>query len=182
MSVDEDKLIIKSYKNFLPKVKSWIDNLLDRYSSQAKRLVDLNFPRLSQYYSVDVLEKARVVYIDCPPRIPLSSMGLTQFQDFEKMKVDGITYCDMFFIRTPLRGVEYLHFHELVHVCQWRCLGSDRFLLLYGLELLKNKYSNSLLEIIPYQLQSKFQSSTKPFDVEFVVKTELENKVSQLFE
>ena len=42
--------------------------------------------------------------------------------------------------------------------------------------------SNSLLEITDYQLQSQFQHSTKPFDVEAIVKKELEHKVSQLFE
>jgi len=182
MNTDNDKLIIKSYEGFLPRVKSWIDNLLYQYSSQAKRVIDLNFPRLPQYFSKEILETAKVVYIDRPPQIPLSSMGLTQFQDFEKMRIDGVTYYDTFFVRLPLSGVEYLHFHELVHVAQWRYLGTDRFLLLYGLELLKNKYNNSLLEAMAYQLQSRFQNSTNPFDVESVVKPELENKVSQLFE
>lgn len=177
-----DKLIIKSYESFLPKVKSWIDNLLYCYSSQAKRVVDLSFPRLPQYFSKDILEMAKVVYIDLPPQIPLSSMGLTQFQDFEKMKIDGVTYYDTFFVRLPLSSIEYLHFHELVHVVQWRYLGSDRFLLLYGLELMKNKYSNSLLEMMAYQLQTRFQNTTNPFNVELVVKSGLEQEVSRLFD
>ena len=78
---------MKSYESFLPKVKSWIDKLLYQYSSQAKRIVDLNFSRLPQYFSKEILETAKVVYVDSPPQIPLSSMGLTQFQDFERMGV-----------------------------------------------------------------------------------------------
>lgn len=181
METYNDKLIIKSYESFLPKVKSWIDNLLHQYSSQAKCMVELNFLRLPQYFSKEILEIAKVVYIDCPPRIPLSSMGLTQFQDFESMKVDGITYYDTFFVRLPLQSVEHLHFHELVHVAQWRYLGSDRFLLFYGLELLKRKYNNSLLEVMAYKLQSKFQYSINPFNVEVAVKPELEREVARLF-
>ncbi len=183
MGTDNDKLIIKSYEGYLPKVKSWIDNLLSQYSSETKRVVDLNFPRFSQYFSKEILETAKVVYVDWPPQIPLSSMGLTQFKDFEKMRIDGVTYYDTFFMKLPLNSVEDLHFHELVHVAQWRYLGSDRFLLLYGLELLKNKYSNSLFEIMAYQLQSRFKCSKNPFNVESVVKSELEeSNILQLFE
>lgn len=131
MNNDNDKLIIKSFESFLPKVKSWIDNLLYQYSSQAKRIVDLNFPRLPQYFSNDILEIAKVVYIDYPPQTPLSSMGLTQFQDFEKMRIDGVTYYDTFFVKSILSSIEYLHFHELVHVVQWRYLGQDRFITLW---------------------------------------------------
>lgn len=173
---------MKSYENFLPKVKSWIDNLLRLHSSQAKRVIDLNFPRLPQYFSQKILEAAKVVYIDSPPQIPLSSMGLTQFNDFEKMRVDGITYYDTFFVRPSLNGVEHLHFHELIHVIQWKYLGPDRFLLFYGLELLKNNYANSQLEIMAYQLQSRFQASMNFFDVESIVNSELEKKVLQLFD
>jgi hypothetical protein len=176
-----DRLIIKSYESFLPKVKSWIDNLLCQYSSQAKRIADLNFPRLSQYFSKETLEMAKVVYVDQPPQMPLSSMGLTQFQDFERMKIDGVTYYDTFFVRASLNNAEWLHFHELVHVVQWKCLGSDKFLLLYGLELLKNKYSDSSFEVMAYQLQSKFQHDNNSFDVELVIKSEIERKISQLF-
>ncbi len=182
MITSSDKLIIKSYEGFLPKVKSWIDNLLCEYSSEAKRVIDLKLPRLSQYFSKEILETAKVVYIDWPPRIPLSLMGLTQFHDFEKMRVDGITYYDTFFVRSPLSSVEYLHFHELVHVVQWRYLGPDKFLLFYGLELLKNKYTNSLFEIMAYQLQSRFQRNKNIFDVELLVNSELNKKVLQLFE
>lgn len=181
MNTVNDKLIMKSLESFLPRVKNWIDDLLHRHSLRERRLIDLSFLRLSQYFSKEILESAKVVYVDRPPQIPLSSMGLTQFKDFENMRVDGVTYYDTFFIRSSLQGIEALHFHELVHVVQWRYLGHDRFLLFYGLELLKNKYANNLLEIMAYQLQSKFQHNMNLFDVESVVNSELEKKVLQLF-
>ena len=182
MYTNDDKLLIKSYESFLPKVKSWIDNLLYQCSPQAKRVIDLNFPRIPQYFSKNILETSKVVYIDLPPQIPLSSMGLTKFLDFEKMKIDGVTYYDTFFVRSHLASIEYLHFHELVHVMQWRCLGPDRFLLLYGLELLKNNYSNSLLEMMAYQLQTRFQNTTDHFNVELIVNSGLEQEASRLFD
>lgn len=181
MDINKDKLLIEAYGIFLPKVKGWIDDLLKQYSSQTKSIIDLNFPRLSQYFSKEILQMAKVIYMDLLPRIPLSSMGLIQFQDYEKLEVNGITYYDTFFVRPAFKSVDYLHFHELVHVAQWKYLGSDKFLLLYGLELLKNNYSNNPLELMAYKLQSKFQNSDSPFDVEAIVKLDLESRVSQLF-
>jgi hypothetical protein len=70
------------------------------------------------------------------PRPPLSSWGLTRFADFEHGNFSGITFLDTFFIKQDQSENETLHFHELIHVIQWRVLGPERFLYLYadGLE------------------------------------------------
>jgi hypothetical protein len=181
MNAANDKLIMSLYQSYLPKVKDWIESLLLEHYAQALPIITLNFSRLPYYFSKEVLSASKVVYVDQPPQIPLSSMGLTQFQDFERMRSNGITYYDTFFVRSSLKLDESLHFHELVHVVQWKCMGPDRFLLLYGLELLKNTYNNSLFENMAYNLQSKFQKSKDCFDVESVVQSDLQDML-QLFE
>jgi len=177
--VNNDTVLIKHYESFLPKVKQWIDATLIQYAPNIKRITDLNFPRLPKYFSTEILNMAKIVYVANPPRLPLSSMGLKEFQAFENMQVDGITYYDTFFVRALLRDVEHLHFHELVHVVQWKYLGADGFLLQYGLELLKNQYDNNFFEAMAYRLQSRFQNNNKPFDVEATVKLEIEKILNQ---
>jgi hypothetical protein len=50
-------------------------------------------------------------------------MGLVRFADFGCMEMAGITYLDTFFVRADQAWDESLHFHELVHVVQWRLVG-----------------------------------------------------------
>jgi hypothetical protein len=62
--------------------------------------------------------------------------------------------------------MESLHFHELVHVVQWRILGPERFLWAYADGLERFGYRNSPLEVVAYDLQERFDAGVKPFDVE----------------
>src|SRR5450759_2841245 len=77
-----------------------------------------------------------VVLLDRLPMPPLSSRGLTRFAEFERGDLYGITYLDTFFLKRSQSKNEAMHFHELIHVIQWRLLGPERFLYSYanGLE------------------------------------------------
>jgi hypothetical protein len=59
-------------------------------------------------------------------------MGLERFSDFERMDAEGITYLDTYFVLAERAADESLHFHELVHVVQWRILGPEKFLRVRG--------------------------------------------------
>ena len=96
---------------------------------------------------------------------PLSTMGLSRFSDFERMDAGGITYLDTYFVRAERAHDESLHFHELVHVIQWRLLGPERFLRLYADGLERLGYRNSPLEEMAYSLQHKFEHEAQPFSV-----------------
>ena len=100
-------------------------------------IADLHFPRLPSYYSPEILSLAKVIVIDRVPVPPLSAMGLAEFAEFEQTSFDGITYKDTYFIRKDHAGDEFIHFHELVHVIQWRELGVEAFLLAYANGLLE---------------------------------------------
>jgi hypothetical protein len=100
-------------------------------------------------------------------------MGLEQFSAFERMETAGITYLNTYFLRAELSGDESLHFHELVHVIQWRILGPERFLALYADGLERFGYRNSPLEVMAYDLQGGFDYGRDPFDVELEVERRL---------
>jgi hypothetical protein len=101
-------------------------------------------------------------------------MGLARFADFERGSFDGITYLDTFFLKPTQSNNEKMHFHELVHVIQWRLLGPDRFLFLYanGLECFGHRQSP--LEAMAYDAEAAFASSAAIFNVQKMVAEKLE--------
>jgi hypothetical protein len=82
------------------------------------------------------------------------------------MDMAGITYLDTYFVRADHIHDESLHFHELVHVIQWRLLGPEEFLERYADGLERFGYRNSPLEVMAYDLQGRFERDQQPFSVE----------------
>ncbi len=117
---------------------------------------DLNFPRLSNYFELSTLQAAKVVRLPRVPVPPLQQWGLDKFSAFEQGDFDGITYLDTFFIKGTKSLDEAVHFHELVHIVQWRQLGAEAFLFRYANELEKYGYADSPLEKMAYSMQDRF--------------------------
>lgn len=102
------------------------------------------------------------------PIPPLSSWGLPRFADFERGNFDGVTYLNTLFImRDKLRN-EAIHFHELIHVVQWRILGPEQFLRSYADGLERIGYKNSPLEVMAYDAEAAFVANDI-FDAEKMV-------------
>ena len=142
----------------LPAVERWIDGLLERHRDAARPVASLPFERLARCYEPETLRRAFVVLVDRVPTPPLTSLGLPGFAAFEHMDANGITYRDMFFVERALAHDEALHFHELVHVVQWRVLGARDFLLAYAAGLATpDGYAGNPLEVIAYGLQEQFE-------------------------
>src|SRR5258708_22746575 len=112
--------------------------MLSNHATGARSVASLGFKRLANFLPDGVVAAAKVVYVQVVPKPPLSAIGLNQFPEFESMSADGITFLDTFFAREDMQGNERLHFHELVHVIQWKVLGPKRFVAAYadGLERL----------------------------------------------
>lgn len=166
----------------LPPIRRWIDDVLARSRPFTKRVDSLAFPRLSSFYSLETLRSAYVVEVDRVPVPPLTSMGLHEFADFERTEMDGITYQDVYFLRYDRSRDEALHFHELVHVVQWRLLGPERFVLAYAMgHALYGGYSNNPLENMAYEFQAQFESDGPPFNVEPAVNRALQPLLPALF-
>ena len=142
----------------LPAIERWIDELLARHRPAARSVASLPFERLARCYPLDTLDQAYVVLVDRVPTPPLTSMGLPAFAAFEHMDANGITFRDTFFVERSLADDESLHFHELVHIVQWRLLGPRNFLLAYAAGLATpDGYASNPLEVIAYGLQEQFE-------------------------
>jgi hypothetical protein len=130
--------------------------------------------RLPLYFDPSLLETAKFIAIDRLPMPPLSAMGLSRFAVFEQGDFNGITYLDRYFIKQAVETQEAVHFHELIHVIQWRLLGSERFLRAYANGLEEFGYENSPLEKMAYDAEASFKRSFAIFDAEKFVSERLD--------
>ena len=81
---------------------------------------------------------------------------------------------DTIFLKPTHSNNENTHFHELVHVIQWRLLGPDRFLFSYANGLECFGYRQSPLEAMAYDAEMAFRWSSKAiFNVEKMVAAKL---------
>ena len=131
------------------------------------------FPRLPLYFAADTLASAKVVLVDQLPIPPLNAWGLTRFAEFEGRNFDGIAYLDTFFLKQFQSRNEAIHFHELIHVVQWRILGPENFLRSYADNLERFGYRQSPLEEMAYDAELAFTASKDAFDAEGMVAEKL---------
>ena len=131
------------------------------------------FWRLPLYFTEETLTSTKVVLVDPLPMPPLSFMGLAQFAYFERGNFEGVTYIDTIFLKPAQAKNENMHFHELVHVIQWRLLGPDRFLFSYANGLERFADRQNPLETMAYDAEAAFASSTAIFNVEMMVAEKL---------
>jgi len=155
---------IRRLRTALPRVREWIEQLLQCHSSHARAVSTCGLPGLAKCFPRDLLESAKVVSVDRVLFPPVSRFGLQEFAPLEQARFEGITFIDTVFV---LRGreSESLYFHELVHVVQWARLGIDNFLFAYGAGLATFGYENSPLEQMAYALQRAFDSGNLPPNV-----------------
>ena len=157
------------FQKLYPVLFGWIAETLTASTARARTVASKNFPRLPLYFDGQFLASAKVVVADTLPMPPLSKIGLPQFADFERADFDAITYLDTFFIRRTQANDEGLHFHELIHVVQWKVLGPERFLADYAAGLEARGYRDSPLEAMAYEAERRFRNC-EAFDAEaFVV-------------
>ena len=149
-----------------PKVQAWIQETLAAYEKDALPIASMHFVRLPLYFAYDLLGIAKFIPIDRVPMPPLSAMGLSRFAALEQGDFHGVTYLDRYFIKRTVVTEEALHFHELIHVIQWRLLGAEGFRWAYANGLEEFGYENSPLEKIAYDAEASFKRSFAIFDAE----------------
>ena len=99
----------------------------------------------------------------------------------EQGEAGGITFKDTYFVRHRLAADEGLHFHELIHVVQWRYLGPERFLAAYAAgHLGAGGYRDNPLEAIAHALQARFEAGGAPFDASLATTRHLDDILPQL--
>ena len=149
----------EEFQQYYPRLLGWIDTTLRAHSANARTVTSRGFPRLPLYFTADTLASAKVVLADQLPLPPLSSWGLTCFADFERGTFDGVTYMNFIFIKRNEQRNEAIHFHELIHVVQWRILGPEQFIRLYAEGLERFGYRDSPLEVMAYDAEVEFTAN-----------------------
>jgi hypothetical protein len=146
----------EEFQKYYPRLLGWIDTTLRAHAENARTVASRGFPRLPLYFSANTLMSTKVVSVDQLPIPPLSSWGLTRFADFERGNFNGVTYLNTFFIKRDDLRNEAIHFHELIHVIQWRILGPEQFLSSYADGLERFGYRDSPLEKMAYDAEAAF--------------------------
>jgi hypothetical protein len=136
----------EEFQKFYPVLLGWIDvTLKGSRRKHSNRRLARGFHACRYISALTHWHRQKVVLVDKLPIPPLSSWGLTRFADFERGNFDGIT----------LRN-EAIHFHELIHVVQWRILGPEQFLRSYADGLERFGYGDSPLEVMAYDAEAAF--------------------------
>jgi hypothetical protein len=156
----------QEFRAAYPLIVGWIEKTLAEHATAARPVASFGFSRLPDYYEAQLLASSKAVVVSRVPMPPLSAMGLDRFRDFEQMDAGGITYLNTYFVRADQSHSESLHFHELVHVLQWRLFGPEKFLAFYADGLKRFGYRKSPLEVMAYNLQDRFEREAQPFSVE----------------
>jgi hypothetical protein len=146
----------KEFQSIYPHVLAWMRQTLADYADEAQTVASRGFTRLPLYFSGELLASTKFVALERLPMPPLSSLGISRFAQFERGDFDGITYLDTFFLKRRRVADERLHFHELIHVIQWRLLGPASFLAAYADGLQRS--GRLLLNVTtPVQVRQRFQ-------------------------
>lgn len=146
-------------------IEEWIHQINASHEA-SKESCSIFQNQFSGYYSPNFLKSAHFVVVEKIPKpdFPeLREAGLGQFID---TNFDGITYDDTYYIQRPAAQDLRLHFHELVHVLQWRYLTPSGFIKRYITEIQKHGYHKAPLEKMAYSLEMHYQGQGKRFDIE----------------
>jgi hypothetical protein len=141
----------------------WISYTLARHRSALRPVAELEFPRLRQFFSSELLTSTRYEAVD---RIPMAP-PLRLWSRLEgAQSAAGLTLRDAYFVRRDELQREDLHAHELVHVVQWRLMGESAFLRTWLSDEQDRGYDANRLERIAYRVQDEFLKTARPFDAE----------------
>jgi len=156
----------------LNQIEQWIDQTNDDHKKQ-RHCCDRFTNEFEGYYSESFLKHAYFVALDKIPKIDFPELRQLGFGDFIDMGANGITYKDTYYI-TP-NGINNLrlHFHELVHVVQWKKLGAENFINRYMAEIQNYGYDDAPLEKMAYSLDARFSNGDGIIDVPNFVSEQL---------
>lgn len=125
------------------------------------------------YYSPTFLASAHFVIVESIPRPDLPELREAGLGGFIDMDLGGITYDDTYYVQRRAVNELRLHFHELVHVLQWRQLKPLGFIKRYIEEIQTYGYDEAPLETMAYRLDEYYQAKGESLDVEDYVRKNL---------
>ncbi|NRD72791.1 hypothetical protein HQQ94_05915 [Shewanella sp. VB17] len=148
----------------LHKIEEWIDTTNKLFSGERKSCTKFS-EEFVGFYSSEFLSESFFVVVDSIPKPDFPELREAGLGDFLDMEVQGITYKNTYYIVPEVAGNLRLHFHELVHVAQWKHLGAIAFLQKYISEIKSEGYAGAPLEKIAYTFDEHFANSKVKVDV-----------------
>jgi hypothetical protein len=150
----------------------WIAQTLAEYEPYMQPVADTAFKRLKAFYPPDVLQRINRVLVDRCPVPPLAVTGIDQLAEIESWDIKGVPWLNTIFIRSDLADWEPVHFHELLHIIQWDCLGTKGYLTVWAVGTTTQGYRDNPLEEMAFRHQARFESEKQAYDVVGQVKAE----------
>lgn len=150
----------------------WIQDVNSSHR-EVRRSCSVFAENFNGFYSPDFLKTAFFVVTDEIPKPDFPILREAGLGDFIDMDVGGITYNDTYYVKKEAVNDLPLHFHELVHVLQWRELAPQGFIERYVQELQDFGYDNAPLEKMAYALERHYQSKKRHLSVEQFVRENL---------
>jgi hypothetical protein len=163
----------EQFRRLLSGVKNWMVGMLADHEAQMQPVAAAQFDNLERYYPTALLQHVQRVVVDRCPLPPLASSGIPQLADIENWELKGIPWENTIFIRRDLADWDAVHFHELLHIVQWQCLGTDRYLTAWAIGTITRGYRNNPLEEMAFRHQLRFEKEELPYDVVQEVTTEI---------
>lgn len=154
-------------------LSSWITSLLDAERKSMRALESFGFRRLEFYFPQSIINDTLVGVVPKCPELPLKALGLEALDMPSGANARGITFRNTYFVAKGSESSQRLHFHEAVHVVQWKILGESGFLLTYGAGLLAGGYAGNPLEVMGYELDARYAAGGEPFDAVREVRSRL---------
>ena len=159
-----DALLSSHMKEKVPLFNGWIDQvkLTWREHDQCTDLYQLH--DLTQCFPKTLLDTTRAIPVDCCPDVPYEDFGLGGVRMLRGSEFGGLACGDFYFIKASRAAWQPTHFHELIHIIQWKILGPEAFLGFTLLGLSSRGYLASPLEKMAYSLQDRFGAGRGAFD------------------
>lgn len=154
------------------KIKQWIHQTNSSHA-EVRQSCCVFEEYFKGFYSSDFLETAFFVVTEEIPKPDFPDLREEGLGDFVDMDVAGITYNDTYYVKQGAANELRLHFHELVHVLQWRELTSRGFIERYIREIQGFGYDEAPLEKMAYALDGHYQKKGRPLSVEQFVRENL---------
>ena len=156
----------------IDKIEQWIYQANSSHK-EVRQPCSVFEERFKGFYSPDFLKTAFFVVTDEIPKPDFPELREAGLGDFIDMDVGGITYNDTYYVKQGAANELRLHFHELVHVLQWRELTPQGFIERYIREIQGFGYDEAPLEKMAYTLDGHYQKQGRPLSVEQFVRENL---------
>lgn len=156
----------------IERIEEWIRQVNTSHEP-LRRSCSVFQDHFSGFYSPTFLASAHFVIVESIPKPDLPELREAGLGDFINMDVAGITYDDTYYVQRRAANELRLHFHELVHVLQWRQLKPSGFIKRYIDEIQTYGYEEAPLEKMAFRLDAHYQSGGQSFNVEDYVRKNL---------